>query len=973
MAKYVGKRVVPKHCGAWSKNKEYEMLSIVLDEASGESYISRRVVPTGTLLTDEYYWSICSLFSQQIADMGEEFEERQQAISQNNAETLRQIRADNDATETAIRQDNDATEQAVNAVTSDALAAMNQAKLSFDSTSASLTARMDSIAGSATEETEILDARVDKDNVTHESLGAHIRSIGNSVTALARDTAAGAAIGYGNVTEKHLAILEESVNLIDTSVYEEGYISTSTGRIVTGNNYRTSDYIPVSEGDRLYLIKAVTKGLGGFYNDLRQYIGPLTDYIDESDGVSYTVPADVSYIRVCYLKGEGNPTPMLSRTKDAYYRPYGMRVREKYLPTQEKEMPDEIRECFVINRLNPETVVEDTFIPSSGTERPNESYRATDYIRIAEGETLYLFKRNLTQVGFRMTSCFDKDKNNIQTAGLEDEVSSFTQSGNVAYVRFTLYKTSGNPSDLMITNRANPEFFMEYGATKIPKKYLEQQSFPDILGQADIDSQTNFRAQYLITNLLDPAQVVKGYYCNKGRLSENPSYDVTNIFPVQPGMTCCCFNRQLKPVGIRFHDCYDAAGNVMVDACSGDGPTVQSFVVPEGVAFARLTLGTGDAEDRMVIMDDSPTRFYAHGEGMIRNEYINLSRAESEPHVHLPKDIYCASGRTIELYNNQVCLEVERYHVRWICSVGRAYKRKVAITGTDENLGDYTLTLELYNDDFHCVWTGKATVHIVKNTLARNYTCCPIGDSLTNGKAWLAEVMRLSDFKMSYVGSRPASMRDTEGVVHEFGHEGRSGFSAMMYLNGSPYTFNAPYEPEHNNFWDGERFNWDYYKSTYGVDPDCVQIYLGTNNLKVDNTETAGHIQQMVDLIRQDDPDIPIFVVNTIYRGTQDAVGAQISDTGMAAGVGSYKYYEDRRIMDLMVKLDALLQDYENVHMINLAVSHDSEYNFGAVEEPVNPRAVQTQLVPVEAVHPQQQGYFQMADVMFSVFCGVLE
>ena len=45
--------------------------------------------------------------------MGEEFEERQQAISQNNAETLRQIRADNDATESAIRQDNDATEQAV--------------------------------------------------------------------------------------------------------------------------------------------------------------------------------------------------------------------------------------------------------------------------------------------------------------------------------------------------------------------------------------------------------------------------------------------------------------------------------------------------------------------------------------------------------------------------------------------------------------------------------------------------------------------------------------------------------------------------------------------------------------------------------------------------------------------------------------------------------------------------------------------
>ena len=962
MAKYVGKRIVPLPCGEWVQNREYEMLSVVLHTATGDSYIARRQVPAGTSITDTTFWAKSSDYSQQIKNYSEQL-----------TETLRQVQADNDATESAIRHDNTNTRNHVDDVTGEALAAMNQAKQSFDSARVSLTTRMDSIAGNATEETEILDARVDKDNVTHENFGSHIRSVGNSVTALARDVADGTAIGYEKITEKQLDILEESINLIDTTVYEDGYISTSTGRIVTGNNYRTSDFIPVSEGDRLYLIKYVQKGLGGFYDELKHYIGPLTEAIDETDGVSYVIPADVSYIRVCYSQGDGNPTPMISRTKDAYYRPYRKRIMEKYLPEAEKAMPDEIRECFIINRLNPETIVEDTFIPSSGTEKDSTTYRATDYIRITEGETLYLYKHNLTPTAFRMVSCFDKDKNNIQAEGLEEDTLSFTQSGDIAFVRFTLYKSLGDPAELMITDRAEPEFFMEYGETQIPKKYLEKQTFPDILGRADIDTQTNFRAQYLITNLLDPAQVIKGYYCNKGRLSENANYDVTGIIPAQPGMTCCCFNRQLKPVGIRFHDCYDAAGNVMIEACSGDGPTVQSFVVPEGVAFVQLTLGTGEAEDRMVIMDDSPTKFYAFGEGMVRSEYINLSRAESEPHVHLPKDIYCASGRTIELYNNQVCLEVERYHVRWTCSVGRAYKRKVAITGTDENIGDYQLTLELYNDDFFCVWSGKSMVHVVKNTLERNYTCCPIGDSLTNGKAWLHEVMRLTNFRMNYVGSRPGSMRDNEGVVHEFGHEGRSGFSALGYLTGSPYTFNAPYEPEHNNFWDGERFNWNYYKTTYGVDPDCVQIFLGTNNLKVDNTETAGHIQQLVDLIRQDDADIPIFVVNTIYRGTQDAVGAQNSDTGMAAGVGSYKYYEDRRIMDLMVKLDALLDGYENVHMINLAVSHDSEYNFGAVEEPVNPRASQTQLVPVEAVHPQQQGYFQMADVMFSVFCGVLE
>jgi hypothetical protein len=186
MAKYVGKRVVPKHCGAWTKNKEYEMLSIVLDEASGESYISRRQVPSGTLLTDEYYWSICSLFSQQIADMGEEFEERQNQITQNNAETLRQIRADNDATETAIRDDNDATEQAVrddntatkqhvDAAVARSLADMEEAVSDVNATNAALNARMDGIAGQTTTDTEILDARTDAEGVAHANLGAHIR------------------------------------------------------------------------------------------------------------------------------------------------------------------------------------------------------------------------------------------------------------------------------------------------------------------------------------------------------------------------------------------------------------------------------------------------------------------------------------------------------------------------------------------------------------------------------------------------------------------------------------------------------------------------------------------------------------------------------------------------------------------------------------------------------------------------------
>jgi len=102
MATYIGKRIVPIHCGKWDMSKAYEMLSIVLEETSGNSYIARRAVPSGTAITDTYYWMLHSLYSQQIKDMSNQL-----------AATEQRIKADNDATEAAIRQDNAETREHV--------------------------------------------------------------------------------------------------------------------------------------------------------------------------------------------------------------------------------------------------------------------------------------------------------------------------------------------------------------------------------------------------------------------------------------------------------------------------------------------------------------------------------------------------------------------------------------------------------------------------------------------------------------------------------------------------------------------------------------------------------------------------------------------------------------------------------------------------------------------------------------------
>ena len=98
MAKYVGKRIVPLPCGEWVQNKEYEMLSVVLHKATGDSYMARRQVPAGTAITDTTFWAKSSERSQQIKNYSDQL-----------AETLRQVSAENHETEAATRQDNAAT------------------------------------------------------------------------------------------------------------------------------------------------------------------------------------------------------------------------------------------------------------------------------------------------------------------------------------------------------------------------------------------------------------------------------------------------------------------------------------------------------------------------------------------------------------------------------------------------------------------------------------------------------------------------------------------------------------------------------------------------------------------------------------------------------------------------------------------------------------------------------------------------
>lgn len=364
-----------------------------------------------------------------------------------------------------------------------------------------------------------------------------------------------------------------------------------------------------------------------------------------------------------------------------------------------------------------------------------------------------------------------------------------------------------------------------------------------------------------------------------------------------------------------------------------------------------------------------------------KNEYIKkvveyVKKDDLKPHVYMPDVIYCALGRTIDIYNNQVCIDADKFHLCWTCDIGFGEGRKFTVAPT--GIGNHNLKLDIYNDANELLFTKTTILKVVSAITSGSYTILPMGDSMTyGGTQWQIEVQKnLSNGSMIYVGTQE---HDGRGDIYY--HEGYNGNTAYSFLNDA--TLRGLTNPFYNP--DTSKFDWNYYKNTYSINPNIIQIELGTNDITGYTVDVAvENIAEMVDLIRKDDANIPIFICNAIYRSNQNGIAHQLNTQGYSMGNGVYKYGEDIKIQSLMISLIEKFTDYKNVYFIPLALCHDSENNFGKQKISLNSRSKETIIIPADSIHPNKTGedsstygydivgYLQFADVMYSTLCGVL-
>lgn len=341
----------------------------------------------------------------------------------------------------------------------------------------------------------------------------------------------------------------------------------------------------------------------------------------------------------------------------------------------------------------------------------------------------------------------------------------------------------------------------------------------------------------------------------------------------------------------------------------------------------------------------------------------NTENKTEDIQIYLPDTYYAATGLTMEIYNSQItnkCSYITEYNVLWTCDIGESLERKYSLTATEDMIGDYELTVSVYDNALNLLAEKTCTLSVVEGKLKEGFSLLQIGDSLSCDGMLYRRLQGLAEDQISFNGTRS---------IEGFRMEGRIAFSANDYLNETAYKVDEGEEchPFYNPA--TESFDWSYYQEMTGFIPDVVQIFLGTNNIQAGESN-ADDIVALVDAIRSVDVMTPIYVVNTIYQGSQNGLGSWKTEHGEYLSKGWNKQEQDLAVFNLMVDLSEKLADYEDVYLVPAGISMDSEYNYDSAEQAVNPYSESTEIYESDPVNPNKAGYYQIADVMFSTFCG---
>lgn len=334
--------------------------------------------------------------------------------------------------------------------------------------------------------------------------------------------------------------------------------------------------------------------------------------------------------------------------------------------------------------------------------------------------------------------------------------------------------------------------------------------------------------------------------------------------------------------------------------------------------------------------------------------------------ILLPNTVFCTVGHETNIYldNILICKNPSHFDFKWvmngITNYCRAYNECLRITPT--TVTQDTCSLIVYNKITHEEIMRKSFVVKCVADSEINGKMCIIGDSLTDKGLYPAEIQHnLSHDKLIGIGTKTDTVHigsDTVTVLNE----GRQGWTAGDYCSSK----------SGNAFWDGTEFNFGWYMSQNGFDlPKFVVITLGTNdvadaNASVNFDAIINNFKTIVNSIKAYNSTIKIIVSLTTPSATQDGWG---NTNGRTGSEGNFDWYQKQLVKRLLTEFDGKMSNvYVSPNHMNLDTVHD----FPTETVPVSARNPITVSRQTDNVHPNDYGYFKIADIIWNTMQGAM-
>jgi len=323
------------------------------------------------------------------------------------------------------------------------------------------------------------------------------------------------------------------------------------------------------------------------------------------------------------------------------------------------------------------------------------------------------------------------------------------------------------------------------------------------------------------------------------------------------------------------------------------------------------------------------------------------------PGIRLCPTLYAVQEHELNIYFDNIISDRDtRYDYNIICDIGELhenYYRVVPNTG-----GVYSLSVQVI--DRGTVVAETAAELLVAEPLpeARLIRCMVVGDSIVGNE----RLVPLLAENLAAAGI-PAEFLGTLGET-PCRYEGRGGWTTQKYLRCSDSPF----------VYDGT-FDFSRYMEENGFrDVDYLFIVLGINDIfPVEDTgaleetirETLAGYHELIGGIQAFDDRIRIGLCVTIPPAyTQDEFGALYGT----------EYPRWRYKRNNFAWTSAMIDEFRNVDGVDLIpinVNLDTRNNMGTQEIPINAHNSDTRTVtaPRGHVHPDESGYWQIADEMY--------